>query len=61
MPLEVDDAGNLQIRVYPIDADGLSWNYPIDTFDVAKATVAALTAGPRYGVETRMLDRWGNC
>ncbi|MFC3071587.1 hypothetical protein [Shinella pollutisoli] len=29
--------GDLQIRVYPVGADGQTWDYPVDTFDVRAA------------------------
>ena len=33
--LDVNRIGDLQIRVYPIDARGIIWDGPFDTFDVS--------------------------
>lgn len=33
--LDVNSAGDLQIRVYPIDKNGIIWDCPFDTFDVS--------------------------
>lgn len=33
--LDVNRDGDLQIRVYPIDKNGIIWDCPFDTFDVS--------------------------
>jgi hypothetical protein len=37
--LDVNRAGDLQIRVYPIDNKGIIWDCPYDTFDVSHADI----------------------
>ena len=37
--LDVNKAGDLQIRVYPIDDKGIIWDCPFDTFDVLHADI----------------------
>ena len=39
--LDVNDQGDLQIRVYPIGSDALPWDSPFDTLDLLKADVDA--------------------
>ena len=37
--LDVNKAGDLHIRVYPIDKKGIIWDCPFDTFDVSHADI----------------------
>jgi len=37
--LDVNTAGDLQIRVYPIDANGITWHCPADTFDILRRDI----------------------
>lgn len=41
--MDVDEDGDLQLRVYPIDKDGQTWDSPFDTFDVLKNEIDALS------------------
>jgi hypothetical protein len=40
--MDVNDDGDLQVRVYPIDNVGQSWDHPIDTLDVLRQDVLDL-------------------
>ena len=37
--LDVNKAGDLQIRIYPIYDKGIIWDCPFDTFDVLHADI----------------------
>jgi hypothetical protein len=37
--LDVNTAGDLQIRVYPIDANGITWHCPANTFDILRRDI----------------------
>lgn len=43
--MDINKDGDLQIRVYPVDEDGISWDFPIDTFETTAASVKKCSEG----------------